>query len=224
MRDFEVIAFDIDGTLYPSWRLNLIIIPYVISHLFFFRHYQKVRRILHRTAPLPDFFEYQARLLAEEMKISIEDAKNQIEKYVYQGLKPFFEKIPSFKYVQEAFKNFRNAGYRLALLSDFPPEQKGNIWNLLDYCEVAYGTEALGALKPSKYSFGILAMKLNVQPEKILYVGNSLRYDVRGAKNAGMKTAIILPFFRRLFRLKFKEADINFGSYRELEKIILEKK
>ena len=40
----------------------------------------------------------------------------------------------------------------------------------------------------------------------------------------GMKTAIILPFFRRLFGLKFKEADINFGSYRELEKIILEKK
>ena len=224
MRDFEVIAFDIDGTLYPSWRLNLIIIPYVISHLSFFRHYRKVRQILHRTAPLPDFFEYQARLLSEEMKITVDDAKNLIEKYVYQGLKPFFEKIPSFKYVQEAFKNLKNAGYRLALLSDFPPEQKGNIWNLRDYCEVAFGTESLGALKPSKYSFGVLAMKLKVKPEKILYVGNSLRYDVKGAKNAGMKTAIILPFFRRLFRLKFKEADINFGSYRELEKIILEKK
>ena len=110
MRDFEVIAFDIDGTLYPSWRLNLIIIPYVISHLSFFRHYRKVRQILHRTAPLPDFFEYQARLLSEEMKITVDDAKNLIEKYVYQGLKPFFEKIPSFKYVQEAFKNLKNAG------------------------------------------------------------------------------------------------------------------
>lgn len=224
MRDFDAIAFDIDGTLYPAWKLNIIIIPYVISHLKFFRHFQNVRKIMHKTAPLSDFFEYQARLLAEEMNISVESAKAQIEKYVYQGLKPFFKRFSSFSHTLETFRKFKEAGYKLALLSDFPPDQKGDVWGLREYCDVALGTEETGALKPSKYPFGIMAMKLNVAPEKILYVGNSLKYDVHGAKNAGMKTAIILPFLKRLFHKEYSEADINFGSYRELQKIVLEQK
>ena len=224
MRDFEVIAFDIDGTLYPSWRLNLIIIPYALYHLKFFLHFRKVRKILHRTAPLSDFYEYQARLLALEMNLTNEEAKAKIEKIIYTGLKPFFEKIPSFRYTLETFQKLKEAGYRLVLLSDFPPEQKGSVWGLKEYCELSLGTEMIGAMKPSKYPFGIMSMALKVPPEKILYVGNSLKFDVRGAKNAGMKSAIILPFFRRLFRLKYKEADICFGNYKEFQKIILEKK
>ena len=224
MRDFEVIAFDIDGTLYPSWRLNLIIIPYVLRHLKFFWHFSKVRKILHRTAPLSDFYEYQARLLALEMNLTNGEAKAKIEKFIYNGLKPFFEKIPSFTHIRETFQKLKESGYRLALLSDFPPEQKGNIWGLKDYCELSLGTEMIGAMKPSKYPFGIMSMALKVPPEKILYVGNSLKFDVRGAKNAGMKTAIILPFFRRIFHLKYREADICFGNYKEFQKIILEKK
>ncbi len=179
---------------------------------------------MHRTAPLSDFFEYQARLLAEEMNLTSVEAKAKMEKYIYNGLRPFFKWVPSFKGVYETFKKLREAGYRLAMLSDFPPEQKGKIWGLKDFCELVLGTESIGALKPSKYPFGIMSMALNVAPEKILYVGNSLKYDVRGARNAGMRTAIILPFFRRLFKLKYPEADICFGSYKEFQEIILEKK
>ncbi|UKI55225.1 MAG: hypothetical protein L6V90_11460 [Treponema succinifaciens] len=61
--EIEAVAFDIDGTLYPSWRLYLLMPLYVIKHLKFYLHYNKIRKILHRTAPLSDFFmNFQARL------------------------------------------------------------------------------------------------------------------------------------------------------------------
>ena len=217
----SVIAFDIDGTLYPSLKFYLRIIPYFLQHISFFQKFNSVRKVLHKTAPLPDFYEYQARLLAEKKQIPVQQAKDQIQRYVYDGLKPYFEKIKSFDYVLESFKRLKEAGYRLALLSDFPPSQKGETWGVLPYCELVLGSEECGALKPSKYPFGILAQKLGVMPEEILYVGNSVKYDIIGAKKAGMKTAYILPFWRRLFSKPLKLADINFSNYRQFTDIML---
>ncbi len=221
MRDFEVIAFDIDGPLYPSWQLNIRLVPYVLAHAGFFLHYQKVRKILHRTAPLSDFSEYQARLLAVEMKCTVAEAREKINTIIYEGLKPFFKNLKPYKNVTETFCKLHEAGYRLALLSDFPPEQKGEIWGIIPYCEVILGTEKIGALKPSKYPFGILSMALNVPPEKILYVGNSVHYDVNGAKMAGMKTAYLVPWFKHLLHIPCRNADISFGNYRQLQDIVL---
>jgi putative hydrolase of the HAD superfamily len=218
----KVVAFDIDGTLYSNTRFYLKVAFYFLGHLKFFHHFNKVRKILHRTAPLADFYEYQARLYAEEMDISVQEAKDTIQKIAYDGLVPYFKNTKPYPYVEEAFRAFKEAGLRLAILSDFPPEQKGNIWNLAQYCDVIIGSEASGALKPSMYPFGTLALKLKVKPEEILYVGNSIRCDVEGSKNAGMKSAYIISGWRRLFGKKIKSADISFKDYRQLKKIVLE--
>ncbi|HBG35762.1 MAG TPA: HAD family hydrolase, partial [Treponema sp.] len=63
MKEIKAIAFDIDGTLYPNWRLNIRVLPYFLKNIRFFLAFKKVRDILHQTAPLGDFFEYQAQLL-----------------------------------------------------------------------------------------------------------------------------------------------------------------
>ena len=222
MKDFKVIGFDIDGTLYPAWRLNIRVLPYVIRHLPFFLHYRKVRKILHRTAPCPDLYEYQARLLALEMNITVADARELLRVYIYDGLKPFFEKIRPFSHVAETIRAFKAAGYKIVLLSDFPPEQKGAMWGIPGSCDMMLGTEQIGALKPSKYPFGIMAMALDVAPSKILYVGNSIKYDIKGARNAGMSTAYLLPWWKRLLHIRCPLADISFGTYRQLQKIVLE--
>jgi len=220
--EIKAVAFDIDGTLYPNARLYAKIAPFFLKNLFFFLKYNKVRKILHRTGPLPDFFEYQARLLAEEMGITSAEARNKIDEVVYHGLTPYFKDLKSYPHVYEVFQAFKDAGLRLAILSDFPPRQKGDIWGTLPLCDVVMGSEECGALKPSSYTFGILAEKLGVPAESILYVGNSVRSDVRGAANAGMKTAYILPFWRKILHLPLKEADICFTNYRQLQKIVLQ--
>ena len=80
--DIEAVAFDIDGTLYSDWRLFMRIAPYFLKNFSFFLVFKKVRYILHRTAPLPDFFEYQARLLASYMNVSVEQAHKLIREKI----------------------------------------------------------------------------------------------------------------------------------------------
>ncbi len=220
--DVTVIAFDIDGTLYPAWRLYVRVIPYFISHLGFFLHYNRVRKILHCTAPLPDFFEYQSRLLALELDCTVDEAKGKIKTIIYDGLRPYFNRIKPFKGMTETVSAFKNAGYKIALLSDFPPAQKGGIWGVVPYCDLIIGTEDIGALKPSLYPFGIMARLLDVPQNKILYVGNSVKYDVKGAKAAGMQAAYLLPLWRRVLHCPLKQADICFSNYRQLKDIVLQ--
>lgn len=222
LSNIKVIAFDIDGTLYPAGALYRRLLFYVLKNLKFYLSFSKVRRTLHKTAPLPDFYEYQGRLLAERLGCSAAEARGKIDAIVYKGLTPYLEKVKPFKYVEEAFIKFREAGYKIVLLSDFPPEQKGNVWGLAQYCDLIFGSEALGALKPSKYPFGAMTIAAGVKPEEVLYVGNSIKYDVQGANAAGMKSALIISKFKRLFSRKAKQADICFSNYRQLINIVLQ--
>ncbi len=217
----KAVAFDIDGTLYPSWQLYVRMSGHFIRHIPFFLKYNKVRHELHQTAPLPDFFEYQARLLSKELHTDSNYAKVLINEICYEGLKPYFANIKPYQGVYQTFVALKSAGLKIGILSDFPPEQKGRLWGLRSLCDVCIGSEESGALKPSVYPFGILAEKLGVQPSEVLYVGNSVKYDIRGAKAYGMKTAFILKGVRRLFNIKLKEADISFRTYRELKNIVL---
>ena len=218
----KAVAFDIDGTLYADWRLYVRIAFYFIQHFSFFIKYNKVRHILHRTAPLADFYEYQARLLAELMYTTPEIAKDKIESICYEGLKPYFVKIKPYKQVYETIFAFKTAGLKIAILSDFPPEQKGRVWGIRSLCDVCLGTEEAGALKPSPYPFGMLAKQLQLEPDEILYVGNSIKYDVHGANNAGMKSAYKMNFIHRIFNRPCKEADISFKTYRQLRNNVLQ--
>lgn len=221
IKGIKAVAFDIDGTLYPSWRLYVRMPVYFFKNFGFYYRFNKVRNKMHHTAPLGDFFEYQARMYAFVAKVSKEEAKKIINDVSYDGLIPIFRKIKPYPHAYETAKAIKDAGFKIGILSDFPPEQKESIWGIRDLCDVCIGSEACGALKPSKYPFGILADKLNLKPEEILYVGNSIKCDIKGAKNAGMKTAYILSGFRRLFNLKLKEADFSFKNYRQLKNIVL---
>lgn len=217
----SAVAFDIDGTLYSNGRFYFTILPYFLKNIRFFLKFNEVRKILHKTAPLADFYGYQAVLLAEKLDISNEKASELIQKYAYDGLVPYFEKVKPFAHVMETFQAFRKAGLKIGFLSDFPPSQKGNLWGLRNLSDVVLGSEECGALKPSKYPFGILAQALDVPFERILYVGNSISADVRGAKAVGMKTAYIMPFWRKLLNLPLREADISFKNYCQLKDFVL---
>ena len=138
--EIKAVVFDIDGTLYPNSRLYKKMWFYFLKNLRFFMKYNKVRRVLHKTAVLPDFFEYQGRMLAAEMNISKEKAKSLIEEKVYKGLEPFFVNLKPFNYVKETFENFKSANIKLGILSDFPPEQKKDIWGTAPLCDVIMGS------------------------------------------------------------------------------------
>ncbi len=220
--EIKAVAFDIDGTLYPERCLHLSAAPHYLRHIVFFVYYGLVRSKMHRLDCAVDFRSVQAQQMARFLHSSAQEAEEKLNAIVYDGLKKNFEKIQCYKGVPETFAALKHAGLKIALLSDFPPEQKGEIWGLKPYCDVILGSEFLGALKPAAYPFLETAKRLGVAPEHVLYVGNSIKYDVAGSRRAGMKSACLLTGVRALLRLPVKGADICFTSYRQLQNILLE--
>ena len=223
----EAIAFDIDGTLYPAWQLTLHVVPFFVRHIRFMNAFGKVRHILHKHSALepdkalPDFFNLQKALLSEHLNISTQEAGAFLDKEIYEGWRKKFLRIRPYPFAKEAISRLKAAGFKIGILSDFPPEQKGSVWGILPLCDVALDSEAIGALKPSRIPFLKLAEALNTPCERILYVGNSKAYDVAGAAAVGMKTAYIENPIVSVFRKKPPYADISFSNYRQFLNYVL---
>lgn len=219
--EIKAVAFDIDGTLYKNWQLNSRIIFHFIRHMYFFAQYGLARKELRKIDKVEDFPKVQAQCMARRLRTSEERAQKLLDKIIYSGLMPYFSKITPCKNSLETIKAFKEAGLKIALLSDFPPEQKGELWGFKPYCDLLLGTESCGALKPYPVAFNTMAEKLEVKPEEILYVGNSFKYDVLGSKNVGMKAAWFATRRAYVSKGRPKEPDIVFSDYTKLKELIL---
>jgi putative hydrolase of the HAD superfamily len=67
-------------------------------------------------------------------------------------------------------------------------------------------SEEVGIRKPDPKIFQLVARRLNVQPAEIVHVGDNLRMDVWGAKNAGLKA---IHFSTQEGRDRIAESDPN---------------
>lgn len=218
--DIKAVAFDIDGTLYRTWKLNLRMSLHFLRHSIFFLHYGIARKELRKLPADKNFINLQNQIMARRLHCTEEEAHKKLDKIVYTGLKKYFPHIKPCKDVVELIQKLKEKGYKIALLSDFPPSQKGDIWGILEYCDVVLGSEEVGALKPAKESFEALVEALGLPAEQILYVGNSHKYDVEGSKKAGLKSAWLISEISDLFGKKSDLAEITFSRYSQLEKII----
>ena len=222
--EIDAVAFDIDGTLYRNIVFYAKVMPHYLKNWRFFIKFNKVRSMLRadkrNVNGYNDLFRSQIGFLAKELGCTIQEAEQQLNDIVYEGLRPYFEKIKACKGASELIHKLKAAGLKIALLSDFPPEQKGDIWGIKKDCDLLLSSELIGALKPSSKPFKELAEKLEVPAERILYIGNSHAYDIAGPKQLGMKAGWFVPWMRGIFGAKSKIADITFWEYRQLEKYI----
>ena len=217
---FSAVAFDLDGTLYPDFRLFFRLIPFSFKNYRLLRAMGKARARLRESGAYEgDFYELQARLMGEILGEKAETVKEKTDRLIYQGWVPLFRDIKLFPHLRETLDAFREAGIRMGVLSDFPPETKLENMKLTHYWDVMLCSEESGRLKPDPLSFLELARKMGKKPEEILYVGNKLSYDVGGAQAAGMNAALILP------RWKKSPAGCGafvFSDYRQLRDFVLQ--
>ena len=244
----KAVAFDLDGTLYPNYRLYSRLLPQLMLHPLLYAAFTKARKKLHSDpeailenqmkskATIPktevlgqpqigSFYEKQALLVSESLGKDMEKTRELLERMVYQSWKKLFSGIKLFPLVKETLAAFQGAGLRLALLSDFPPVQKLSLLGLDGFFDAVISTEETGALKPSGIPFAVLVRSLSLPPAEILYVGNSGRFDVEGSKSAGMKSALIRrgPFSTVLVKQSSAEkADFVFRDYRQLQEFVLQ--
>jgi putative hydrolase of the HAD superfamily len=222
----EGVAFDLDGTLYPNYRINIRLVPFILKELRFVWAFGKTRKKIRKeqtasTLPQTNFYDYQADIIAKYHGESAAVLKEKIDRLIYRGWEPIFKNIKLFKGVTETLAALKNAGYKLGLLSDFPPQTKLEYLNITGIWDTVLCSEHYGALKPHPKSFIELASVMSLPPEKILYVGNSRSYDVAGAAGIGMKTAWIKnPLFPGS-GFKKPKPDFSFSNYRQLQDFML---
>ena len=232
--DIEGIAFDLDGALYPNYSLNIRLLPFVLKEWRLLSAFGKTREIIRRkqeealtlnsqpSIPQGGFYEYQADITAKILGVPAQPLKEKIERLMYKGWEPLFKNIKLYKNVIKTLAGFKNAGFKLGLLSDFPPETKLEYLKISGIWDVVHCSERSGTIKPHPLSFLKLAEDMGMPCGKILYVGNSYSYDVKGASRAGMKTAWIRSPLVINAGGKKPKPDFSFSSYRQLQKFMLE--
>jgi putative hydrolase of the HAD superfamily len=229
-RNFKAVAFDLDGTLYPEYSLNVRLIPFALMHGPLLAAFAKARTIIRReqeqaldeaqlSVPRCSFYDRQAQITAKILNAPPDQIKEKIDRLIYTGWTRHFTKIKPFPHAKEILDELRAAKFKLGLLSDFPPRVKLEKLGLSGYWDIVLCSEDCGALKPAARPFEERARALGCPPEQILYVGNSPRYDVEGAKRAGMKTALKTSFFAPK---KNGGADFTFSDYRKLRDFMLQ--
>lgn len=218
--DIKVVAFDIDGTLYEERKLNSRIVFHFLGHLRFFSHYGLARVELRKTDDYQDFTKAQAEMMGKRLRCSPEKAQEKLDKIVYKGLVKYFTRFDCAEGARDLIKRLKEAGVKIALLSDFPPEQKGELWGLKPYCDLLLGSEEVGALKPSPKAFYVMAEKLQVSVNEIFYIGNNYKYDVVGPKNIGMKAGWITSPGKARKKRDCNAADFTFSKFSQLEQFI----
>ena len=225
-QEIRAVAFDLDGTLYPNYSLNKKLIPFILKELPFMTAFGRARSIIRKEQeispvfPVDDFYQYQALIISKILRAPVKTVKDKIERLIYRGWEPFFKEIDLFPHAEQCLAALKNEGYKLGLLSDFPPETKLEYLGIGGNWDAVVCSECTGALKPHERPFMELASAMRVPLEEILYVGNSLRYDVAGAHRIGMKTAWIKSLIA-IGRKKYPAPDFIFNDYRQLHDYML---
>jgi len=100
--------------------------------------------------------------------------------------------LHAFPRARFVLSKLRERGFKLGVVSDAPRMQA---WTrltqagLADFFSTVTAFEDVRVKKPHYAPFRTAARKLGLHPKKILFVGDSLRRDVTGAKRVGMRTA-----------------------------------
>ena len=222
----EGVAFDLDGTLYPNYRLRLRIIPAIIKELRLVAAFGMARSAIRKeqenlNSVHGNFYHYQADLTAKILSVPQGTLKEEIDRIIYKTWEDPFKDIKLFKGVKETLGAFKKAGLKLGLLSDFPPDKKLEYLGLGGLWDAVLCSESFGTIKPHPLSFNELAAAMSLPPEKILYVGNSRAYDIAGANRAGMKTAWIKSALFPGNGLKKPKPDFSFNNYRQLHDFMI---
>lgn len=217
LASIDAVAFDIDGTLYPNHRVVFRLIPHVAGQFRLVNAFRKARKIIRGREFEGSFFDAQAAIIAEILGEEPAECKARVEALIYRAWCDVFKRVKPFKNVRAVIERFRAEGLKTGAMSDFPPREKlvnlglGGLW------DAEIGSEFTGRLKPDRRPFERLAAALKTPPERILYVGNSVGYDVAGARRVGMKTALIEPVPRLR---SHGGADFVFRHYRQLERFV----
>jgi putative hydrolase of the HAD superfamily len=206
----KVVAFDLDGTLYPVRRMYFKSLPVLLRHPWLVYCFNKTRKQIRKIRPIPDFYRMQTEMFARNSGMTFDKADRLIKRVIYAEWFERFRGVRPYEGIRPVVEELRRRGIKVAVVSDYPVEEKLNHIGLRDIWDTAFTSEATGYLKPNPEPFLKIMDIFGIKPEELLYVGDDYHYDVIGAGKLGIKTA-----YRASFGKKQGSADMIFRAYSE---------
>jgi putative hydrolase of the HAD superfamily len=216
MTTLKAIAFDLDGTLYPEYRILLPSLRIAFRYPRLVYYFNLVRKEIRSVDPRGDFRKTQAEILAKHLKKSVSQTAGLIERVIYEQWLNSIKTMRPYAGLREMIIRLRKAGFKTAVLSDLPLERKLSYLGLEGIWNFARSSEETGYLKPNAAAFRPLIQSLQVTPPEIIYIGNNYRYDVLGARAMGMITG----FFSSRW-IPGNLADYTFHRFSQVRQFLL---
>lgn len=191
LEDFDAVIFDFDGTLYENHGIAKKLIKTSPFDMLTMLAERKTRKQLKGVycGSESSFLEIYSKTLSSKSILTAKNAekwyKNRFMKLIIFVLEKYYYARPK---VNELFENLKNAGKKVAVLSDYNnvAERMNALKISTEKVDQLYASEQLGGLKPATQIFEKLCKKLEVQPSRVLVVGDRADTDGQGAKSSNM--------------------------------------
>lgn len=225
--EIKAIIFDVDGTLYHQGPVRLDLLRILLSQYWLrpfeglkilraLRAYRNALEVVRATDgfSLVDQVTEQTRLACELTGFDGHFLTTSTERWM--------EKEPLTvlpRYTREGLLSFlelaRERGIRMAVFSDYPPEDKLECLGIRTYFELAISARdpEVRKYKPDPLGLQVTLTRLGIQTQNAIYVGDRLETDAEAARRLGMKCVIVGT---RNSSLSHGE-DVVFASFEELE-------
>lgn len=209
------LTFDFDATFYNYPAMVTRLFHRFGPHVKLIYDLTRERQKLRQEGHIEDFRERQAQVMARRWKKDIEWTRNRIDRVVYDGFNASFDNIRPLKNTFNMLDMVVANDIPISVVSDYPPHDKMKKMGFMKYDWTAIiNGEDIGQLKPHPTGLQAAMEAMGSSPEETLHVGDSLLYDVQGAKNAGMMSAWLKWWWRRT-RLDI-QPDYTFTDFEEL--------
>ncbi|MCL2577285.1 MAG: YjjG family noncanonical pyrimidine nucleotidase [Defluviitaleaceae bacterium] len=200
MNNLKAVFFDADDTLINHKECEKQALKYLFDNIgiSYKNEYQNIFRPLDRmlweneTILPKDIPTHRFKIFFEKINI---DYKNfaKANDLFKKGLANAFALTEN---AEKIIKYLHNKGYSLYVVTNGlielqrPRVTNSKIGKFISYVMVS---EEVGAKKPNPLIFNILLQKINFNPNEVIMVGDSLKNDIQGAKNANIKSVWFNP-------------------------------
>ena len=195
---FDLIVFDVDGTLYSQRKLRLKMAGVLLRHCLTARSV-KTLRILSSYREWREqvadrgserFEEVLASQLAARYRRSEVDIQTIVSEWMDVKPLPFLKQC-RYPGVKELLRQLRSAGKIIGVLSDYPAQDKLSKLELEADFVVSARDEQVGALKPNPRGLRLLMALSGVGPQATVMIGDRAERDGEMGRRAGVKTCAV---------------------------------
>lgn len=185
--DYDLIVFDVDGTLYFQNQLRMtmagrligyyVLRPFRVKDLFIIKNFRSLRDKAENT---DDLYE----ITAKKCGVTADRVREVIKKWIYENPMDAVAKSADTELI-ETIKKLKEDGKRIAIWSDYEADDKLKALGL--ECDLVYTAEQerVKELKPSPKGLKLIMNDTGFSADKTLMIGDRMEKDGEAAKSAG---------------------------------------